>query len=172
MQITSFNVDNNTLVLNLEDASNITSLKLWTENTFKDFNQAIDLLTLLNGNAVQQITINPSDINMSEINGIFFIEAEDDTDISFAYTYNLNLYKECILDKIIKNIECKECFDYFDKKTINAHSLLISTEYAIDLGYIEIAMDNLKALSNYCNNKCNTCKEYSNLIDNNLFDLN
>lgn len=172
MQITQFNIDNNTLILTITDASEAFLLRLWNDKTYKDFSKAIDLTSKLTGSNTEIITISLTDIRESNIDGIYFIEVESPEEISVAYTYNFLKYKECILDKIIANIECKDCLDYFDQDTINSHSLLIATEYAIELGYIEIALNNIKALNKYCSNTCKSCGSFSNIIDNTLFSLN
>lgn len=172
MQITQFNIDNNTLVLTIIDAQNASLLRLWNDKTYKDFTKAIDFTAKLNGSSVQVITISLEDIRESVLSGIYFIEVEDSNSVSTAYTYNFIKYKECILEKIIKNIQCKDCLDYFDRDTINAHSLLIATEYSIELGYIEVALNNIKALNKYCSNKCKSCGSFSNITDINLFSLN
>jgi hypothetical protein len=172
MQITQFNIDNNTLILTITNASNAFLLRLWTNKTYKDFSKAVDLTSKLTGSATETITISLADLGETVIDGIYFIEVEDANEVSTAYTYNLIKYKECILDKIIKNIQCKDCLDYFDKDTINSHSLLIATEYALELGYIEVALNNLKALSKYCSNTCKSCDSFNNVTDINLFSLN
>jgi hypothetical protein len=172
MQITQFNIDSNTLVLTITDASNAFLLRLWTDRTYKDFIKAVDLTAKLTGAATETITITLTDLGETVIDGVYFIEVEDANEVSTAYTYNLIKYKECILNKIIKNIQCKDCLDYFDKDTINSHSLLIATEYALELGYIEVALNNLKALNKYCTKACESCGSFSNVIDIDLFSLN
>tara|TARA_R110000796_G_scaffold236214_1_gene355451 strand:+ start:21018 stop:21566 length:549 start_codon:yes stop_codon:yes gene_type:complete len=172
MQITQFNIDSNTLVLTITNASSAFLLRLWTDKTYKDFSKAIDLTAKLTGSATETITITLADLGETIIDGIYFIEVEDANEVSTAYTSNLIKYKECILDKIIKNIQCKSCLDYFDQDTINAHSLLIATEYSLELGYIEVALNNLKALNKYCSNACQSCGSFSNVIDIDLFSLN
>ena len=172
MQITSFNIDNNKLILSIEDASNASLLRLWTDVTYKDFTKAIDLTAKLNGAVNQTIEITLLDIRANSIEGIYFVEVEDGTSISTAYTYNLSKYKECILDRIVKNIKCNDCVDYFDQDTINSHSVLIATEYALELGYVESALNNIKVLNKYCNNGCESCDSFSNVVDLGLYLLN
>jgi len=172
MQITQFNIVNNTLVLEITDASSASLLRFWNNKTYKDFNLAIDFSSKLTGASTENIVLTLSDINESVIDGIYFIEVEDSDGVSIAYTYSFVKYKECILDKIIKNIKCNDCLDYFDEDTTNAHSLLIATTYALELGFIEVALSNLNALDKYCSNKCKSCNSYSNIVDNSLFSLN
>lgn len=171
MEITSFNINNNTLTLEITNADSLVSLYLWDETTYKDFSKGIDLSGKLTGSATENITITLQDINQSTLDGIYFIEAQDTEFSSLKYTYNFTRYKECILDKIVKNIQCRDCMDYLNVNIINSHSLLIATEYALELGYIEVALNNIKVLNKYCSNECSECDSYSNVIDNNLFTI-
>jgi len=172
MQITQFNIDNGNLLLTIENAAAATLLRLWNDNTYKDFSKAIDLTAKLTGVATENITISLTDIGESVFDGIYFIEVEDPTQIVSAYTFNLTRYKECILEKIIENIQCNDCLEKTKVAITNSHSLLIATEYSLELGFLEDAINNLKALDKYCSNSCKACGNYSNISAIDLFSLN
>jgi hypothetical protein len=64
MEISSIQInDNNTAIdLVIADAADVTSLKLWTDKTYKNFSKAIDLTSKLTGSVTENITISLSDI--------------------------------------------------------------------------------------------------------------
>ena len=86
MQITSFEISANRTQMNviITDAASITSLKFWTEVTYKDYSLAIDLTSKLTASATENITITLSDIGLSYFDGVYFLEAEDTDEISSA----------------------------------------------------------------------------------------
>jgi hypothetical protein len=165
MIITAFNISDNKTQLNLTitDAATVTSLKLWTDKTFKNFNKAIDLNGKLTGSATENITITLANLGIPFFDGIYFIEAEDPNEISLDYAYNLERYKECILDKIMYMENCNDCLKKNNINLINAHSLLVGLNIALEDRYIDEILNLVNALNVYCSNDCSTCGKYKNV---------
>lgn len=171
MQITNFKINSTRTAINLTiiDALNVSTLKLWTDKTYKDYNLAIDLTSKLSGIATENITITLSDLNIAYFDGVYFIEAEDNIEISQAIDSDLTRYKECILNKLIEYSICDDCLKNNSISLINAQTLLIGVENAVEQGFINETFNLINSLNKYCSNDCDTCGTYTNLIDDNYY---
>jgi len=165
MKIENFNISasNTELELTITDAATVTSLKLWTDKTFKNFNKAIDLTDKLTGSATEYITITLADIEISFFDGIYFIEAEDPDEISLEYAYTLERYRECILDKIMYFQNCNKCLKQDNIDVINAYVLLEGLNIALQDRYIDEILNLVNSLNIYCSNECSSCGKYKNI---------
>lgn len=171
MQITNFKINSTRTAINLTiiDALNVSTLKLWTDKTYKDYNLAIDLTSKLSGIATENITITLSDLSTAYFDGVYFIEAEDNTTTSQAIDSDLTRYKECILNKLVEYSICDDCLKNNSISLINAQSLLIGVENAVGQGFINETFNLINSLNKYCSNDCNTCGKYSNIENNNYY---
>lgn len=174
MQITNFKISNDKskIDVTITDAADITSLYLWTDKTFKDFTLAINLTSKLTSSATETFIITLSDIGITKFDGVYFLEAEDTTEISIAVTEELTRYKECILDKIIELSVCDDCLKKQSLVVTNSHQLLRSLYHAIELKFIDEILLLIKALNKFCSNECKTCGQYENINDNTSQDNN
>jgi len=174
MQITSFEISANRTQMNviITDAASITSLKFWTEVTYKDYSLAIDLTSKLTASATENITITLSDIGLSYFDGVYFLEAEDTDEISSAITKDLTRYKECILNKLLEYSVCEDCLKKESVSLTNANRLLRGLEDAIEQGFINEILIIISALKKYCSNECTSCGSRDNVIDTNYYSSN
>lgn len=159
MQITYFKLstDKTKIDLTITDAADVVSLSVWTDKTYKEFSKLIDLSGKLTGAATENIEIFPSDLGLSFFDGIYFIEAEDDTEASLEFTYELSKYKECILTKAINATTCKESLEKSNTTLLNIYTLYKSLEYSIDLRFINEMLLIIDSLNKYCIDPCTTC---------------
>lgn len=173
MQITNFKINSTRTAINLTiiDALNVSTLKLWTDKTYKDYNLAIDLTSKLSGIATENITITLSDLSTAYFDGVYFIEAEDNTTTSQAIDSDLTRYKECILNKLVEYSICDDCLKNNSISLINAQSLLIGVENAVEQGFINETFNLINSLNKYCSNDCNSCGKYSNITNNNYYSI-
>lgn len=171
MQITLFqiNSDRTELDLTIEDAADVTELYLFTDDTFKDYSKAIDLASLLTGNATENISITLEDINENYFDGLYFIEAADSDEISGALTVDTTRYEECILNKLVALGICDSCIKEKSIPLINAQTALFGLRSAVEEGFIEEAFNIIDLLNKYCSNECKTCGSYKNVIDNDYY---
>lgn len=175
MNISNFSLSQNGENLNvtIEDAANANSLFLFTDKTYKDFDLAIDLTNLLTlGVAVQSLQISLVDLNIEYFDGIYYIEANDDTDIASAFTYALTKYEECIIEKILKINKCDDCLGEKSISLINAQATLNGVKLAVKNGFIQEGINLMQNLRNYCSNKCKSCGELDNVINNQYLSYN
>lgn len=164
---------------------NITSAKLWTQNTYKDYFKAIDLSYKLEQvNNKEAFLITPSDISQTGLlTGIYFLEIESNSPSQecsscsnpmLAVTANFNPIKECMLNKILELSVCdgdiftdSSCNSNNGMSIININLLLEALCTALTFGYYNEAMDLYNTLSKLCNvqsnctecNKCNACDD-------------
>lgn len=164
--------DKKSLEVNISNASNINSLLLFTDKTFKDYSKALDLSNLLTNDANQIITINPSDLNVKNFEGLYFIELEDPSDIISGLLSVLTRFEECILEKVVKINLCDDCLKEQYLSIVNAQTTLEGIKIATEFGFIEEAINLINNLRNYCSNKCKSCGNYDNIITNNYLNYN
>lgn len=164
MQITQFSINNARTQINLTitDAASVTSLTLFTEDTYKDYSTAVDLSSLLTGAATESISITLGAISEAYFDGIYIIEAQDPDEVKYALTSDLTRYKECILNKLVELSLCDSCLKKESSSLINAQGLLNGLEDAVEQGFIEEATNIVKALDKYCSNDCVSCGKYNN----------
>jgi hypothetical protein len=165
MEITSFAIsdDNTQLDLTIEDAATVASLRLWTDETYKDFSQAIDLSAKLTGSATENIVITLADLGIPYFDGIYFIEAEDPDELALDYVADLTRFKECVLDRIMYLSTCNDCLLDEDIDLFNAYSFYKGLEYALELRLIDEIIALNDALNKYCTENCSICGKFSNV---------
>lgn len=174
MKIESFkpNEDASGLILELTDVSLNTSIKIWTDETYKDYDVAIDLSHLLNTDINQTIYITTDDLLVPYLNGAYFVEVEDDIELRTSITESTIKYEECILNELSTMSLCDDCLNNQSHSLINAYALLTGFRYAIDKGFIEEARNIRQALDKYCSNDCKTCGKYNHIKNSNYYDYN
>lgn len=171
MNITSLTIstDRTQIDLVITDAATISGLKLWTDVTYKDYSLAVDLSAKLTASPTENITITLADLGISYFDGVYFIEVEDPDEVSIASVADITRYKECILNKVTRIVECEDCLKKFDAELINAQALVRSLEAATEEGFIDEIMLTIEALNKYCSNTCKSCGEYQNTLDTNYY---
>lgn len=168
----SISNDRTQLNINVETniGSNITSIVLWNQDTFKDYSQLIDISSFLqNINNKEIIIINNTDINITSFDGIWFLEITSNYEevgcstcqnSIIGITANLNNIKTYILDKILNLEICKKCNNNYDE-IININLIKEGICTALSLGYYEEAIYLYKKLIKIIGSKiqCSTCKK-------------
>lgn len=164
MIITLFEIsaDKTTLDVTISEASNVSVLRLWKDTNFKDYNLAIDLSSKLTGSATEQIQITLADLGETYFDGIYFLEAEDNSGTSLKITADLTKYEECILEKVILANLNSDCLTYNNVSVINAHSILNSLKYSISLNFVNEILKLNSMIKVYCSEDCKTCGNYKN----------
>lgn len=172
MQITNFIINNTRteLHLTLTNAENATSLVIFKQDTYKDYSKGIDLTILLTGSATENITITLSQLGESYFDGIYIAEVQDIDSVKYGITSDLTKYKECILNKLVVLSLCDNCLKKESTSLINAQGLLNGLNDAVDQGYIEEAVNIIKALDTYCSNECVSCGKYNNSSDTSYYN--
>lgn len=172
MQITSFKLsaDKTTMNVTITDAASLTSLLLWTDNTYKDFTKAKDLSSKLTGSATETITISPSDIGETFFDGLYYLESKDANQISIAALAELRKYKECVVKKVLALDPCEDC-DRDLQEILNIDVTIKALEYATQFLAASAMQTMIKLLDKYCEGSCDTCgKRNANVLDNNSND--
>ena len=174
MTITQFEIslDRTQIDLTITTASAATALRFWTDKTYKDYNDLIDLTTKLTGVATEVIVLTLADLGLSYFDGVYFIEVEDPTEIVASITADLTRYKECILNKLMIYSICDDCLLEESIPLINAQSLLNGLETSIEQGFVDELFNIVSSLNKYCSNDCVSCGQYKNVITNNYYTTN
>ena len=174
MQITAFSIstDRTKINISITDAASISSLKFWTDITYKDYSLAIDLTSKLTASATENIIVTLSDLGLTYFDGVYFLEAEDIDETSTAITKDLTRYKECILNKLMEYSVCDDCLQKESPNLMNANRLLRGLEDAIEEGFINEILVIISALKKYCSNECTSCGNRNNVTDTNYYSSN
>jgi len=173
----SINNTGSNLNINISTGSTyiITSIKLWTEDSFKDYTKAKDLnykLEQINNNEI--FNVSASELGLSNFNGIYFIEIESNeinTDECstcnnpvLAIITNLTQYYRCMTELILEadlcniNLFSKEvCDDNLINKAMTISLLIDGINQCLELGQFIEAIEMLKNIKKLCNN-CKNCK--------------
>ena len=167
MEISSLNIsrDLSKLELIITDAADTSILRLWTDKTYKNFGELIDLSSKLTGSSTQEIDITLSDISESYFDGIYFVEVEDSDETAVEYVATLRRYEECMMDKLNNLFICDSCAEKVENNIINTHMLLEAVKAAIDGRFIDEMLNMTKMLDKFCSEECKTCGQYGNIID-------
>lgn len=171
----SISNDSKKLHVNVETnlGASITSIKMWNQDSFKEYDQAIDLtFKLENINNKEIFIVEASEVNLSNFNGIYFLEItsdheEEDECISCTNTVlgiatNFNNINALILDMILQLNVCDDfdnCGNINKNKIINNTLMIEAVSRALLFGYYDEAIFLYKKLLKI--NKsvtCNTCK--------------
>lgn len=158
----------------------INSIKLWTDETFKNTSSAINLNGKIQGiNNKEVFSISASDLGISSFNGIYFIEVtstNDTTDVDtcnecdnltlLGVTANLGYFDECLLDNILEvHYDTSDVDNNNQLNDIyNISKLIDAIKIAIRFGYYHNAIDVLSTLKIICRER-NGCSQCGTLPD-------
>ena len=174
----SINNTGSNLNINISTGSTyiITSAKLWTEDTFKNYTLAKDLtykLEQVNNNEI--FNVSATELGLDSYNGIYFVEFESNQPVSdecdtcpnpiLAVVTNLNQYYRCMTELLLEadicnvNLFSKEvCDDNSVNKAITISLLIDGVNQCLELGQFIEAIQMIKSIKKLCN-KCKNCKK-------------
>ena len=179
MEISNLTFNNDKTEINLEvtDAADLRSIRLWKETTYKSFSKAIDLSAKITGSATENIVITLADLQESYFDGIYFVEVEDSDEASIEYVSELARWKECIVNRLTYLHKCDECLVEEDADLLNAASILRGLENAMQIRFVDQIIYFAEALNKYCDSNCATCGKFGNLTtdesktSSNVYDI-
>jgi len=168
---------------------NITSLKFWNQDTYKDETLAVDLeYKLQQINNKEVFLIEAEELGGIDIfSGIYFLEIESDTPAeecatctnpTIAVTANFTNIQNCILNDVLNLSVCDgdiftdtNCNGNKGVSIINKSLLLDALCAALTAGYYEEAIDIYGSLLKMCKidtncPECNTCDTCGNIGEN------
>lgn len=177
--INTVNISEGGLKLNVNVSTgigfNITSVLLWTDETFKDYSKAKNLdFKLEQVNNSEIFIIEPEEVNLTKFDGIYFLEFKTDEPdpgecetcpgTALAVVTNLDQYYRCMSEFILKSDICNTnlfsrevCDDGPVNKAITVNLLIEAINQSLELGQLIEAIDMLKNIKKLCN-KCTNCK--------------
>lgn len=171
ISITKYTVSNDMSQLELDFAleagSTVTSLKLWTNDNYKDPSQAVDITSLANATtANESLIITASNAGVSSFTGIYFIEIESsNSDAAIVATINLTQYY-VVLAKLIANIDlsCLNCNANFQNALL-FDMYLQAVDQSLTWGRFQDAIDNLsKLIISIETSECSECNEIEPVV--------
>lgn len=146
-----------------------TEVRLWTQDTFKDYTQAIDLSDKLLGTSnVEIFNILPSDIGESApLTGIYFLEVVDDTtpgecngcnDTELGVATDFARFAFCLVE-LLCSIEDGKCYNCNEElnRALTMKLYIDSMRNALQLGNFTLAIKFWKNLNRVCKSECTEC---------------
>lgn len=165
--INNFSVSNDATKLYIDVETdtgfNITSAVLWTDETFKDYSQSVDVSSYLTGTTNREVITLPASVLGEEtLSGIYFVEFESDSTIDdsdctncdnpLGVAMSLLCYKQCLLNKILEYSVCDPCAcDKTECNIVNTFMFMEAMTISLQYGYYNDAIDNLNKLRRLCN---------------------
>jgi hypothetical protein len=149
--------------------SNFTELLLWTQDTYKDYSQAVDLTSKLNtvGSGSQTITIADSDIGESFLSGIYFIEISDDSTPSsscdscsnteLGVATDLSRFSYCLAQYLCDiDLSCANCSPNLST-ALTMKMYIDNLRDSLQLGNFTTAIEFWSNLDRFCQGSCTEC---------------
>jgi len=171
ISVTKYVVSNDLSTIDLEVTVNpgqtVTQLLLWTEDTYRDPAQSIDLSSLLvGGGNTEDLVISTSDAGLSTFDGIYFAQiTTSDSEAVVVATFNLTQYY-IVQAKLIANIDlsCLSCNGNFQNALL-FDMYLEATKNALLLGRFQDAIDNLKnVIITIDSSSCDECSDIDPVV--------
>jgi len=192
INVNNINISNDgkTLNINIEvgNTYNITSIKLWNQNNYKDYATALDLSYKLEQINNKEILIfTKEELNYNSFDGIYFIEIQsnepDNNECELcpnpllAVISKLDIYYKCMTELILEADICNTnlfstevCDDNKINKALSINLFIEAINQSLELGqFIEAIslLSNLKKLCTKCKscttitrpNNCTTCNQ-------------
>jgi hypothetical protein len=179
IKILQITPDRSTINVSVETSvgDTISSAKLWTNQTFKDYTQAISLDTKLQGATNKEVfSVDVSELGLPILDGIYFVEftstdnnplestcTDCNNNIALGVTADLGYFQECLLDNVLE-IQ----FDTSDvvnnnhlEEIFNIKMLMDALITSIKFGYYQEAIDIIDSLSVLCRERstCSSCNK-------------
>lgn len=157
------------LQVTVDSGQVVTSLKLWTDSTYKIESQAVNLSSLISGSSnVETITIDASAVSgVSTFDGIYFLEIEsDDTgDIpglvaTFSATRLYGVIAQLMANVDLSCLNCNENFQNASLLDLYVESVINS----IRLGRFRDAIEFFKKINIYEEFECSECKNIAPVV--------
>jgi len=171
MQITQFEIssDRSQIDVTITDAATVSTLRFWTDSTYKDYSKSIDLSSKLTASATENITITLSDVSLPFFDGVYFLEAEDPDELSNVAVADLTRYNECLINKVKEITNCNTCLQEDNEELLYLNSLIRALEIAVSKGFINEILTFIDAIKVFCSNECENCGSYGNTINTNYY---
>lgn len=179
ISVNNISISNDALSLNVNISTgteyNITSAKIWTEDTYKDYTLVKDISFKLEQiNNKEIFILQANEIGLSSFTGIYFIEFTSDepnsdecttcSDPLLVVVTNLNQYYRCMSELVLKASICNDnlfskevCDDSSVNKALTINLFIDTVNQCLELGQFSEAINAMKSIKKLCN-KCSNCK--------------
>ena len=158
------------LTVQPSSGSTFTELLLWTQDTYKDYSQAIDLTSHLDTSTVsvsQTITISNSDVGESFLSGIYFIEISDNSTPSstcntcsnteLGVATDLSRFSYCLAQYLCDiDLSCANC-DANLSTALTMKMYIDNLRDSLQLGNFTTAIQFWANLDKFCSGSCVEC---------------
>lgn len=163
--------DGKQLELTAQPASSsvFTELLLWTQDTYKNYSQAVNLTSKINTTVQgsQTITITDSDIGESFLSGIYFIEISDSStpssscdtcsNTALGVATDLSRFSYCLAQYLCDiDLSCANCSPNLSK-ALTMKMYIDNLRDSLQLGNFTTAIEFWSNLNRFCQGSCVEC---------------
>lgn len=161
-----------TVALTTDSGQTFDTVNLWTELTYKDYTQAVDLSAkLASATNTESFTITASDLNITQFDGLYFLEFGDTlSQLQLGAVAELTTYKKCLLDTTLEILSSdvdivkgEGCNNADFNKLIYVHATLNALQSAMISGYYGETLDLIATLKKFCV-ACPDCPNLSSIL--------
>jgi hypothetical protein len=167
------------LVVSADEGETIDSIMLWTQNTFKDYTQALDFSSKLSGlTNNESITILASEIGETQLNGIYFVEAIDSStpepgcnecsNTVLGVATDFSRFAYCIIEFLCKMEECCGDCNHELNKALTMKLYMDGLRNTLQLGNFTTAIKFWENLNRACDPVCKECGALDNVAKKGL----
>lgn len=154
------------LAVTTDVGATITTIRLWDQDSFKDYSKAEELSNLIVGDSnTETITITASSVNRQFFDGIYFIEIEDSNGgvSQLGVAVDLSRFMYCLMEYLCKiNIQCASC-DNELFKALTMKLYIDNLRSSLQLASFTTAITFWKNLNRSCKRQCVECRDISYL---------
>ena len=157
-----------TLTMTPNSGYNLISIKLWTEDTFKDYSQALDFTSLLADTlGGQTVTITAALIDETFLDGIYFVEVSDNgpsrgpcegcSNTVLGVATDFSRFNYCLMEYLCKiDPQCTACDNYLHK-ALTMKMYIDGLRNSLQLGNFTTAISFWENLDRACSASCTEC---------------
>lgn len=164
-------------------SARFTNVFVWTHLTFRDYERAIDVSSLLSGTSSTEVfNISAEILNTTRIDNVYFVEFRTDEDPTpldngliqnqaLGVVANLFQYNECLLNQALgvdasrcgkPDPNCYECQNSVHKLNLLS-SLMSALNAGIVGGFYEDVVKIVREIDKICD-RCDSCPDYEETI--------
>lgn len=161
-----------TIIASTDSGETIQSLKIWNQDSYKDYTKALDFSSkLVQTTNTESITITASELSESKLNGIYFVELVDSTsseecagcnNTRLGVATDFSRFSYCIIDYLCKMENCCNCNEELNR-ALTMKLYMDQLRNSLQLGNFTTAIKFWKNLNRACKPECEECNSITSV---------
>lgn len=167
------------VVVSTDAGETIQEVRLWTQDTFKDYTQALDFSSKLSQTTNNEtFTILDTEVGESPLNGIYWLEVVDSTtpdpgctecsNTALGVATDFSRFSYCIIDILCKIEQCCGDCNHELQQALTMNLYINGLRNSLQLGNFTTAISFWKNLNRACDPVCTECGTLDNVAKKGL----